>query len=160
MTKTVAILIALGTLAVAVAAPAQTANGSLRGTVRDEQGGALPGVTVTARSPEALTPGVAVTDPTGEFRITNLPPGTYTLTAELTGFAMFRLEGIVLRAGANFQVQDLTMKLGSLEESRPLTCSGIPPTAVVMTGAPHARASITARGNVSAFAAWMYKSAA
>ena len=110
---------------------AQTANGSLRGTVRDEQGGVLPGVTVTARSPQALTPGVAVTDATGEFRIPNLPPGTYTLTAELTGFAVFNLEGILLRAGANFQVQDMALKLGSLQES--VTVSGASPMVEVST---------------------------
>jgi hypothetical protein len=130
MTKSAAILVALCSLAV-LAEAAQTANGSLRGTVRDEQGGVLPGVTVTARSPQALTPGVGVTDATGEFRITNLPPGTYTLTAELTGFAAFNLEGILLRAGANFQVQDMALKLGSLQES--VTVSGASPMVEVTT---------------------------
>jgi hypothetical protein len=130
MGKTVAILVALCLSLVAEVA-AQSGTGSLRGTVRDEQGGALPGVTVTARSPQALTPGVAVTNDGGEFRITNLPPGTYTLTAELTGFSVFHLEGILLRAGANFQVQDMTMNLGSFEES--ITVSGESPMVEVST---------------------------
>ncbi len=131
MRRTVAILVALWSFALVAQVAAQTANGSLRGTVRDEQGGVLPGVTVTARSPQALTPGVAVTDATGEFRIPNLPPGTYTLTAELTGFAVFNLEGILLRAGANFQVQDMALKLGSLQES--VTVSGASPMVEVST---------------------------
>ena len=131
MRKTVAILVALWSFAVVAEAAAQSGNGSLRGTVRDEQGGALPGVTVTARSPQALTPGVGVTDTAGEFRLTNLPPGTYTLTAELTGFSIFHLEGILLRAGANFQVQDMIMKLGSFEES--ITVSGESPMVEVST---------------------------
>ena len=131
MKKAVAILVVLCSFAVVAQAAAQTANGSLRGTVRDEQGGVLPGVTVTARSPQALSPGVAVTDDTGEFRIPNLPPGTYTLTAELAGFAPFNLEGILLRAGANFQVQDMALQLGTLQES--VTVSGASPMVEVST---------------------------
>jgi Carboxypeptidase regulatory-like domain/TonB dependent receptor len=131
MRRTVAIFVALFSLVVVAVAAAQSGTGSLRGTVRDEQGGVLPGVTVTARSPQALTPGVAVTDQAGEFRITNIAPGTYTLTAELTGFAVSHLEGILLRAGANFQVQDITLKLGSVEES--ITVSGESPMVEVST---------------------------
>src|SRR5687768_2013790 len=104
---------------------AQGGNGSLRGKIVDEQGAALPGATVTASSPQALTPVVAVTDGTGEYRLANLPPGTYTLKVELTGFSIVIREGILLRASANFQVDELQMKLGSLEES--ITVSGKSP---------------------------------
>ena len=55
---------------------AQGGDGSLRGTVKDEQGAAMPGVTVTATSPALLTPSVAVTDDEGSYRVINLPPGT------------------------------------------------------------------------------------
>ena len=104
---------------------AQSGNGSLRGKIVDEQGAAMPGATVTASSPQALTPVVAVTDGTGEYRLANLPPGTYTLKVELAGFSIVIREGILLRASANFQVDELTMKLGSLEES--ITVSGKSP---------------------------------
>ena len=60
---------------------AQSGNGSLRGKVVDEQGAAMPGATVTATSPQALAPVTAVTDGTGEYRLANLPPGTYSLKA-------------------------------------------------------------------------------
>jgi hypothetical protein len=75
------------------AAHAQTGDGSLRGYVRDEQGGALPGATVTATSPVLLRAVTSTTDAEGYFRILNLPPGDYTLTVELTGFATTRREG-------------------------------------------------------------------
>ncbi|MPZ21476.1 MAG: hypothetical protein GEV06_26840, partial [Luteitalea sp.] len=68
-------------LVLAVGAPpslAQTGAGGLRGYVRDEQGGALPGVTVTATSPEMIGPATAVTDGEGYYRLINLAPGTYT----------------------------------------------------------------------------------
>ena len=108
----------------AVDVSAQGGDGSLRGTVKDEQGAAMPGVTVTATSPALLTPSVAVSDDDGSYRVINLPPGTYTLTAELPGFAIFRREGILLRAGANFQV-DIAMTLGTLQET--VTVSGDSP---------------------------------
>ena len=95
---------------------AQGGDGSLRGTVRDSQGGALPGVTVTATSDVLLSPRVTVTDTAGEYRLINLPPGTFTVTAQLSGFSVSRREGVLLRAGSNFQV-DMTMELGALEES-------------------------------------------
>ena len=84
----------------------------------------MPGVTVTATSPALLSPSVAISDAVGNYRLINLPPGTYTLTAELAGFSVFRREGILLRAGANFQV-DITMALGTLEET--ITVSGDSP---------------------------------
>src|SRR5437867_3026879 len=107
----------------AASAMAQT-QGSLRGYVKDEQGGALPGVTVTATSPALIQPATAVTEADGAYRLINLPPGTYTVAAELTGFASYRRTDILLRAGANFQV-DIVMKIGSLQES--ITVAGESP---------------------------------
>src|ERR671923_2412539 len=73
------------------------AQATLTGTVRDTSGGVLPGVTVEASSP-ALIEKVrsAVTDDTGQFRIVDLRPGTYTLTATLPGFVTVRREAIAL----------------------------------------------------------------
>src|SRR5436309_1213529 len=88
----------------ALPADAQTGDGSLRGYVKDEQGGVLPGVTVTATGPALLAPVVAVTDNAGFYRLQNLPPGTLTVSAELSGFATFRREGIHIRAGSTFTV--------------------------------------------------------
>src|SRR5262245_38851270 len=100
-----------------IAAPAMAQNqGSLRGYVTDEQGGSLPGVTVTATSPALIQPSIAVTEADGAYRLINLPPGTYSVSAALTGFASYRRTDVLLRAGANFQV-DIVMKLGALEES-------------------------------------------
>lgn len=115
----------------AIPAHAQTGDGSLRGYVRDEQGGVLPGVTVTTTSPALLAPVVSVTDSGGYYRLLNLPPGTYAVTAELTGFATFRREGIVMRAGTTFTV-DVQMKIGSLEET--ITVAGESP--MIETGRP------------------------
>jgi hypothetical protein len=53
---------------------AQTELGSLRGYIKDAQGAALPGVTVTATGPQILAPVVGLTDDTGYYRLLNLPP--------------------------------------------------------------------------------------
>lgn len=112
--------ILLVSLAVPARVAAQGGDGSLRGTVRDEQGGAIPGVTITATSTALIAPAVAVSESDGTYRLVNLPPGTYTVQAELPGFTTFRREGVLLRAAANFQV-DVTMGLGTVQETITVT---------------------------------------
>src|SRR6267378_4652066 len=111
-------------LLTAAAAAAQTGAGSLRGYVTDEQGGALPGVTVSARGEALIQPVSSITDAEGYYRLINLPPGTYEVSADLSGFAAYKRQGVLLRAGANFQV-DIAMKLASLSET--ITVSGESP---------------------------------
>ncbi len=109
-------LLFLASLSAATRTAAQGGDGSLRGTVKDSQGGALPGVTITAASDVMLSPSSAVSDASGNYRLINLPPGTFSVTAELAGFSKFRRDGIVLRAGSNFQV-DITMEIGAIAET-------------------------------------------
>ena len=73
---------------------------SLAGSVRDTSGAVLPGVTVEASSP-ALIAKVrsSVTDDTGQYRITDLPPGSYKVTFTLPGFATVVREGVELTGG-------------------------------------------------------------
>lgn len=93
---------------------------SLRGYVKDGQGGVLPGVTVTATSANLITPSTGVTDETGYYRLINLPPGEYTVAAELAGFRSSQRQGIVLRAAVNFQV-DIVLEIGTLAETITVT---------------------------------------
>src|SRR5262245_19366437 len=109
---------------ISAVAAAQIGAGSLRGYVKDEQGGALPGVTVSARSESLIQPVSSVSDAEGYFRLINLPPGTYEVSAQLAGFASFKRQDIIVRAGANFQV-DIAMRLASISES--VTVSGASP---------------------------------
>ena len=104
-------------LAMTLPAAAQiTAEGSIRGTVKDEQGGVLPGVAVSAKSPQAPTPVTTVTDAEGNYRLQNLLPGEYTLTAELEGFSRVQQTGIVINAGLNITIE-VTLKVGTLGET-------------------------------------------
>ena len=67
--------------AYAVPALAQIQGGSITGVIKDEQGGVLPGVTVTVQGVDATQ--TFVTETTGEFRFLNLAPGPYKVTATL-----------------------------------------------------------------------------
>src|SRR6187397_2496917 len=100
------------------------AQASLTGTVRDSSGAVLPGVTVEAAS-DALIEKTrsAVTDSSGNYRIVDLPPGTYVATFTLTGFKTIRREGIVIQGTFTAPVSE-QLQVGTLEET--ITVSGTP----------------------------------
>jgi hypothetical protein len=97
------------------------AQGSLAGSVRDTSGAVLPGVTVEAFSPALIEKmRSAVTDSAGQYRIVDLPPGTYDVTFSLAGFRTVRREGIVLQGSFNALVNS-EMQVGALEETVTVT---------------------------------------
>ena len=107
------------------------AQGTLTGTVRDESNAVLPGVTVEASSPALIEKvRIGVTDGAGQYRITGLNPGTYTLTFRLTGFNLVKREGIELSGTATLTIP-ADMKVGSLEET--ITVTGESPVVDVQT---------------------------
>ena len=74
------------------------AQAAITGVVKDASGAVLPGVTVEAASPSLIERvRTAVTDPTGQYRIVDLRPGTYSVTFSLTGFSTVKREGIELQ---------------------------------------------------------------
>jgi hypothetical protein len=97
------------------------AQASLSGTVRDTSGAVLPGVTVEAASPVLIEKvRIAITDGTGQFRVVDLRPGTYSITATLPGFVTVRREGIQL-AGSQTLTIPIEMRVGGLEETITVT---------------------------------------
>ncbi len=89
--------------------------GAIVGTVQDEDGAPLPGVTVTISSPRLMGTRSFVTDTGGEYRFPALPPGTYTVKAELQSFATVVRENIRLTTTSRLSV-DFTLKPQALEE--------------------------------------------
>src|SRR5262245_12656560 len=110
----VAIGLLLGLLGAADGS-AQTALGSLRGVVVDQQGGALPGATVTARHVQTNTTQTSVTGTEGQYLLANLRPGVYEMTTELSGFGPLKQQ-LELRVGQDLTV-NFTMKLASIAET-------------------------------------------
>src|SRR4030095_257980 len=76
-----------------LSAAAQTSNGSLTGAVRDSSGAVVPGASITAQGSDATFQFTTELD--GAFRFLNLEPGTYRLTASLSGFRADSREVIV-----------------------------------------------------------------
>src|SRR5438477_3969340 len=97
------------------------AQGAITGVVKDASGGVLPGVTVEAASP-ALIEKVrsVVSDSTGQYRIVDLRPGTYTVTFSLPGFSIVKREGIEL-SGSFVATVNGDLKVGALEETITVT---------------------------------------
>src|ERR1051326_4886921 len=93
---------------------AQIQGGSISGTIKDEQGGVLPGVTVTAQGVDATQS--FVTEATGEYRFLNLAPGPYKVTAALQGFSTVVHDNVVVSVGKNIELP-MTMKIGSGAET-------------------------------------------
>lgn len=129
---TVALVALVASLAVPNAALAQAVgSASIYGTVTDETGGSLPGVTVTMTSPALQRPQVTtVTADDGGYRFPDLPIGAYRLQYELSGFGTMVREGIQLTAGFTARI-DIKMPVGSLEET--VTVAGSGPVVDVAT---------------------------
>ncbi|MDH7494053.1 MAG: carboxypeptidase-like regulatory domain-containing protein, partial [Candidatus Saccharicenans sp.] len=89
--------------------------GAITGTVTDESGSPLPGVTVTITGPALMGTRSSVTDARGVYRFPALPPGTYTIKAELQGFQDVVNSNIRLTTTTTLTI-DLTMKQAALEE--------------------------------------------
>lgn len=120
-----AILSAIGFLFCSLAVEAQVLTGRIIGTIRDESGALLPGVTVTLQSPARPGgPAIAVTSGQGEYRFTELPPGIYSLSTLLTGFANYQERDLQVGAGATVE-RNLRLPLGSVTEN--ITVSGESP---------------------------------
>lgn len=112
-------------LATAVPLHAQVQTGSILVRVADEQGAAIPGVSITLTS-GALVAGTAtgVSDGGGAYRFPSLPPGTYIVKTELQGFQTVQRENVTVQVGQTTPL-DLTMRVASLAET--VTVTGASP---------------------------------
>lgn len=120
MTRTVLVLL-LGLLCASGAFAQSTAiNGAVEGTVKDDQGGVLPGVTVTVTNIDTGDTRVVVSNERGLYRAPLLTLGTYRVAAELQGFKRFEQTGVTLRAGQT-AVIDVHLTVGALQETITVT---------------------------------------
>ncbi|MEP7306287.1 MAG: TonB-dependent receptor [Acidobacteriota bacterium] len=103
----------------------------LTGTVHDASGAVLPGVTVEAASPALIEKiRTATTDGTGQYRIIDLRPGTYSLTATLSGFSTVKREGLEV-TGTQTVTIPIEMRVGGIAES--ITVTGETPVVDVQS---------------------------
>jgi len=95
-------------------AQARLTGGDLQGTVRDDSGAVLPGVTVTATNNATNQSRAAVTDAEGNYYIAALAAGVYNVHAELSGFAPSTKTDVRLQLGQRLDA-DFTMRVGTTE---------------------------------------------
>jgi hypothetical protein len=120
-------------LAAIVLLPGVVQAQTIAGVVRDASGAVLPGVTVEAASPALLEKvRTSVTDGTGQFRILDLTPGTYSVTYSLAGFVTVKREDVQV-TGQVVITLNADMRVGGVQET--ITVTGETPVVDVQTSA-------------------------
>ncbi len=109
------------TLLLACPAMAQFETAEVLGTVHDPSGAAIRGASVTLTNESTGVAKKTVSDDSGAYDFFNVPPGRYTIAAELTGFQTFKTTNVAVDVNARQRV-DITMQLGSV--SQVVTVSG------------------------------------
>jgi hypothetical protein len=124
-------VIAILMLFVSTTVDGQTIRGQIAGTVTDETGAALPGVSITLTSPALQVPQIQrITDERGTYLFSDLPAAAYRLTYELPGFSTIVREDFRLTSGFAARA-DTTMKVATVAET--ITVSGESPLIDVTT---------------------------
>src|SRR5882762_12033903 len=95
---------------------AQQTTGSVAGRVVDQQGAAIPGATVTAKSGSTGFTRTETSDSEGLYRLAALPVGLYDVTAELPGFTTVSKKDIEVNV-AQTQSVDFPLKVAALAET-------------------------------------------
>ena len=102
--------------ACAVAGFAQESRGTILGRVVDNAGAVMPGVEVKAANVSTNVTAVVVTNSAGSYNIPFLPPGSYRVTAEITGFKKFVRDGVEVSVSESVEV-NIAMQVGAVTES-------------------------------------------
>jgi hypothetical protein len=111
---TLAVLAILFSLAPPEAA-AQAVTGTILGTVKDTTGAVVPGATVTVTNTGTGFSRSVVSDRNGEYNAPSIPTGTYSVTAEITGFK--KVSKTNIHVGVDQRVRiDVGLELGAMEE--------------------------------------------
>ena len=112
------IILVLCLVSTGVLWPSQT--GEIKGRVLDEEGISLPGVAVTAKSPQLQGRRTAMTDENGLFKLPMLPVGVYSLSFELSGFSKLTQSDYHVRLGFTISIE-VVLKMAAIEEEVSVT---------------------------------------
>ena len=96
-----------------------TATGSIVGTARDATKGVLAGVEVVVSGAPLMEPRRITTNDAGEYRVVNLPPGDYTISFSLSGFASLE-QAVSVRLGSTATV-DVPLTVAAQSEAVDVT---------------------------------------
>ena len=111
--------IAAAWLLIAMAAPAsaQGVSGVVSGTVKDAQGGVIPGATITLISEaRGINLESVVTNAVGDFVVPNVSADTYTIQVDMPSFKTLKRTGVGVSPGSRIVLGTLTIELGAKSE--------------------------------------------
>jgi hypothetical protein len=109
-----------GVLLISVSLYAQSNQGRILGTVRDQSGGTIAGATVTVTDTLKGVNRTLTTDEAGEYAAPNLDPSTYRIRVEYKGFKTYTREGLVIGVGQEAKV-DVVMQTGEQTQTVTVT---------------------------------------
>ena len=118
------VVILVGAAASSATLAAQTVTGSISGTVVDAQGAVMPAATVTILNEATGAPRVAVTDARGDFQVTNLQAGQYTVRVEVTSFRTYERKNVVVSSSERVAIGTIALELGSLTDTVSVEATG------------------------------------
>src|SRR5262245_52420119 len=119
MRKSFAIFMAILATFLAPSTFAQRITGNLVGTVKDDTGAVLPGVTVAIAGEKIVGSQTMVTNPEGFYRFISLPPGQYDVTFTMSGFATLK-HTVKIAVGATEELP-VSMKVPQVSEEITVT---------------------------------------
>jgi hypothetical protein len=103
-------------LSLPIPVTSQGVSARLEGLVQDQSHAVIPGVTVTATNSATNLRYDSLTNEVGRYVFVALPPGSYSVTAELPGFKKSTLTGILLQVG-DARTLNMTLEAGSVSEN-------------------------------------------
>lgn len=119
---TLALIVAA--LAFVPSAHAQAISGDLVGNVQDASGAALPNITVTALNTATNVKYTGVSNAVGDYRISNLPPGAYNVSAGATGFSTATLRDVAVELNRTMTA-NLKLAVGTVSTTLDVVEAGV-----------------------------------
>src|SRR5215510_13810034 len=119
LNRTFRSLLCLGLLLVCMVATAwaqSTSTGTVTGQVTDPQGAVVPGADVTLLDVATNTPRKTITNETGRYTFTNIPPGIYDISVSKTGFKSAKVQGQKVAVTMTLTI-DITLEIGAVSET-------------------------------------------
>jgi outer membrane receptor protein involved in Fe transport len=119
------LLILAGSFLAALSCYGQVVNGSIVGTITDASGGVVPNAAITVTEVDTGLSRALTADSSGYYTVPQLPPGTYTVSAEKPGFATGAHTGITLHADSTVRV-DITLQTGAVAQQVTVSAESVP----------------------------------
>src|SRR5262245_3619974 len=116
-----------------VVAGQTSTTGSIEGRVTDPNGASVRGATVTATSPNLISPKTATSGDDGRYQVLALPPGTYKVSVEGTGFGKFEQSDVIVNLGRTASL-DAQLQLATATASVTVTGTAAVDTAQTTSG--------------------------